>query len=134
MPRGRPRKNPVAVPAAASPPADSGAKEVNKTEAVIRALRTLGPEAKPKEIQEFALDEFGVDMPTSLISNYKSILGKRLAGESRLVRKPKDAAPPAVSKPRAAGGITLADLEAIKALVARVGSDQVAAVAQLLAK
>ena len=51
-------------------------KLMNKSEAIWRALATLGNKAMPAEIQEFIKTDFGIEMTTKVISVYKSKLIK----------------------------------------------------------
>ena len=62
---------------AASPEA-----EISKMEAVRRALAQLGDDAKPQQIHSFLKSNFRIDMEPNLISNYKSTLSRKAAGQS----------------------------------------------------
>lgn len=94
-----------------------------------RALAELGRDAKPRRIQGWVKDTFGIDMGTDHISTAKGQIlkarGKRKAAAKR---------PPAVTQPSAArevrrapaaqgNSISLDDIEAVKGLVRRVGTD-----------
>lgn len=81
---------------------------------VRAALGDKGWEAPPLELQTFIKDRFQVELPTNIISNYKSVIKKEDGAGG---------AKPAAA--RAAGGMKLADLEEVKGLVNRLGADQV---------
>jgi hypothetical protein len=107
----------------------AGEKLTNKTEAVRRALKELGPDAKPLEIQGFVKDRFGVEISTKVVSIYKAKLGKR--GRRRV--KPKGEVAPAAPAPRAGHGeVTLADLRAVRELSDRVGARRLRELLELL--
>src|SRR5262245_1366616 len=57
-------------------------KGITKTEAVRRALVHFGSDAKPAEIRPWLLQQFGIDMSTDQISNYKSDIRKK-AGKAK---------------------------------------------------
>src|SRR5207249_3282094 len=68
---------PVSAAAAPAPPpapavAPAEGPRINKTEAVRRALAELGNEATSLDIQGFARDRFGLDVPPDLAKKYKS--------------------------------------------------------------
>jgi hypothetical protein len=77
----RPRKNETLT---SGPPTDekegaNGASgdvtpALNKKEMVQKALKALGPDAKPAKIHEWVLRKFNVDMNANHISSYKSQL------------------------------------------------------------
>jgi hypothetical protein len=106
---------------------------VNKLQAVKEALTTLGKAAMPMDIEKFVKDKHGIDMLRSLISNYKHHLLGKSGGKKRRGRKPgrKPAAEAAnVSK----GGISIQDIEAVKAVVEKLGADKVRELARVLGK
>src|SRR5213592_2298469 len=119
MPRGI-RKNPAAQKRG------KPAKRLNKTEAVRRALDTLGPNAKPLEIKAYLKDVLDTDMKTTLISSYKTSLARKAAGTSSVVRKPKNelTAAPVTAQTggdkKLAGNIDLDDIQAVKELTERL--------------
>lgn len=87
---------------------------VSQMEMVRQSMEELGADAKPQAIQEMIKSKFNKDLPPTIISNYKSVL-KRKAGapSSGRGRKP------------AGGSIQINDLEAVRALVSRLGGAQV---------
>jgi hypothetical protein len=107
----------------------TSAAETNKMEAVRRALGRLGNEAKPKEIQSFLETNFGIEMETSLISNYKSTLSRKAASQSALIQKP--AAAPQLAGP---GVFSVEEIQAVKDVVEQLGADRVQQLAEILGK
>jgi len=98
---------------------ESGEKKPSQMGMVRAALEELGYEAKPQEMQTHIKTKFGVELPPNIISNYKSQLKRKVgapAGPGR-GRRAATAAPE--------GGLQVADFEAIRMLVNRLGSDQV---------
>jgi hypothetical protein len=111
--------------------ANGRAKErlTNKTEAVRRALKELGPDAKPLEIQGFVKDRYGLDISNKVVSIYKAKLGKR----GRRRGKPKGEVAPAAPAPRAGHGeVAIADLRAMRELSDRVGARRLRELLELL--
>lgn len=128
MPRGK-KAETATKPETPAQPADS--KPTSKMDGVQRALSTLGNDAKPLRIQEWLKETYKIKMPVSTISNYKStILGG--AGKKGRPGKRKGGRPKGSQS--TAGGITVQDIEAVKALVDRMGAEKVRDLAQVLAK
>src|SRR6516164_3071097 len=94
-------------------------ENISKMEGVRRALNELGHDAGNKSIQEYLESQFGIVMPTALISNYKSGL-KAAAARRSATPQP---AQPAVSEP-APGGITLDEIRAVKEVVDKYGAEK----------
>jgi hypothetical protein len=117
-------------------PAPGKPNGLTKMDAVRTALAQLGKSAKPLKIQEFVKAQFGVEMSTEHISNCKGEILRRKSGAKKQARKP---APAAASTKAAAAGkgpraaITMADIQALKGLVGRVGPSQLKALVDLLA-
>lgn len=109
--------------------------DITKAEAVRQTLAELGNDAKPLQIQDHLKTKFGMDMATSVISNYKSVLLKRARGKKARRGSPKAqaeaAAPNHVSPP---DGIRLEDIRAVKQLVDQMGAEKVRQLAEVLAK
>jgi hypothetical protein len=107
--------------------------DITKQEAVSRALAELGRDAKPMRIQGWVRDTFGIDMGTDHISTAKGqILREKKPAASR--QSPAALAPavrPAPASQR--NGISLADIEAVKGLVGRVGTDSLKKLIDVLA-
>jgi hypothetical protein len=98
---------------------------ISKMEAVRRTLNELGNEAKPVEIQRHVKEKFGIKMELNMVSNYKSSL--KTASKSAIIRTPTPAT-------KAAGGITPTDVQAVKELVEKIGTEQVRQLAEVLGK
>jgi hypothetical protein len=114
------------------------AEQISKQEAVRRALAHFGNDAKPAQMQGWIKSEFGIEMGADHISTAKGEI-LRKAGVKRKRGKKKPGRPKA-GKPSAAvtvtsapvaaparakaGGIALDDILSVKALLGRVGPDQ----------
>jgi hypothetical protein len=112
---------------------------ITKQDAVRRALTALGKQAPAKDIQKHVKEAFGIEMTIDHIYNAKSnVLAKRKkaakkhAAPKPAPEKPSVQAAPAVNKKT--GGISIEDVEAAKALVGRVGAEQLHSLIDLLAK
>ena len=96
-------------------------------EGVRRAIAGLGGyDASPKDIQSVLKSQFGINMDTSMISNYKSAL--KGASKSSVIRKP-------VGRPAGSSSgrdITLDDVRAVKDVVDKLGADKVRQLAEVL--
>lgn len=93
---------------------------VSKMSAVRQALEKLGYEAKPTDILEYVKQNFGVEMSSSMVSNYKAILSKKATGNSTAPAAPKGKRgrkPGSVSTK----GISLQDIQMVKELADRIG-------------
>jgi hypothetical protein len=104
---------------------------VNKMELIREALSTLGKGAMPLDIQKSVKDKHGIELSTSLISNYKSYLqskGKKKKGG----RKPGPKPAAAAANGSRGTGISMADIEAVKALVDSMGATKVQQLAKVL--
>jgi hypothetical protein len=109
--------------------ASSAESKISKMEAVRRALAQLGSEAKPQEIQSFLKTNFRIDMGPNLISNYKSTLSRKAAGQSAIIKKPAGVATLASS-----GGFSLEEIESVKEMVEKIGAERVQQLAEVLAR
>lgn len=133
--------------AQATPPQDDAAageakprreKRGYRMTQVKKALRRLGPDAKPLQIQEYLLKR-GLEMDASVISNYKGILLKRQA-ETAGEEGPAAAARPSAAPRSAArstagsGSISVDDLRAVKELADRMGADNLRQIIDLVVK
>lgn len=97
-------------------PKNDGSDKPNQTEMVKTALEELGADAKPLAIQEFVKSKFNKELSTTLISNYKSVMKKK-AGNGTTGKRGRPA--------KGAGAIQIEDLEVVRSLVRRLGSDNV---------
>jgi hypothetical protein len=120
MPRGKPKQQ----------------NGPNKMEAMRQTLAELGNDAKPEEIKGHLKEKFGLDMPNSLISNYKSNLTRKAAGQSALIRKPQQRrmTVPASGNGGRADGINVDDIQTVKALINRIGADNTRALVDVLSQ
>lgn len=90
--------------------------------ALVRmSLEELGPDAKPQAIQDHIKTKFNRDLTKSIISNYKFHLKKK--GKRR--GRPAGSAGPKAATATGGGSVRLDDLEVVRALVNRLGADQV---------
>jgi hypothetical protein len=108
---------------------------LTKQDAVRRALAALGKQASAKDIQKHVKETFGFDMTIDHIYTAKSSV---LAKRKKASRKPAEPEKPAVQLAPVAskmtGGITIEDVEAAKALVGRVGVEQLHQLIDVLGK
>jgi len=107
MPGGRPRN-------------DAG---LSKMEAMRRTLAALGNDAMPKPIHDHLKKEFGIQMSTSMISNYKSSI-KSEGSKSRMIRHP--------AATDIAKGFSLEEIQAVKEVADKIGPDKLRLLAQVL--
>ncbi len=114
---------------------------MTKFDAVKEALADLGPDAKPLAIQDYVKKHFNIDISTVVVSAYKKELkvkgqlpAKKPAPQTQA--KPGTTlakqAPAKAATTTAKNGITLEDLQAIKGLIGRVGSDGLRTLIDLL--
>jgi len=114
MPRGIPNKT-----------AANGAG-ISKFEAVRRALKELGSDAKPLEIKDYIKKQFGIEMDSQNVSNYKSTL----KAKSRRGPKHRAGSTPVTAQ----GGFSLEDIQAVKEVADRIGPDKVRQLAEVLSR
>jgi len=119
MPRGIPNKKKAE---------QANGQGISKLEAIRQALATIGREAMPTQLLEFVKSKFGIDMELEMVSNYKSLLGKKEAEQSRIIRKPKSAGG------TSSGGISLDDIRAVKEVMDRLGAEKVRQLTEVLSK
>jgi len=126
MPRGRPKK----APGAAKGERPNG--PLSKTEAVRQALADLGAGAGRLALRDHVRAKFGIAMTPNHVSHCKSVLLKKAAGGRAAGSKHGGAAAAKVAG--AEGGVSLDDIRAVKALVDRLGADNVRGLAEVLAR
>ncbi len=104
---------------------------ITKMEAVRQALAKLGPDAKPVDILAYIKETYGLEMSIGMAYNYKSSILK--PGRKKRGRKPgpKPAAAANGRKTRSAA-ITVEEIQAVKALVDRLGAEKVRQLAEVL--
>ncbi|HVS39379.1 MAG TPA: hypothetical protein VMS17_27730 [Gemmataceae bacterium] len=127
---------------AAAPQGNSATpgKKMSKMEAVRRALRKLGRDAKPLPLQAHIKKEFGIDMSTDHISTYKGDIARKKAKRFAAKRAAKAAgAAPTMTehaKPAGKGAVSyhLEDVLTAKELLERVGAERLRTLINGLAK
>ena len=95
--------------------AKSGGQGLNKMEMVREAMRELGMDAKPLEIQEQIKKTHDVELSTQIISNYKFHI--RQEGGTKGRKRGRRAA--------SGGELQIEDFAAVRTLVNRLGAEQV---------
>ena len=106
-------------------------RKTSKIAAVRETLSVLGSDAKPLAIQDYLKSKLDIDMTTNMISNYKTAIHKK-AGKRGRPKGKRSAARKAPANHR--GNISLADIQAVKALTDRIGADKVKELAAVLSK
>ena len=91
--------------------AKSATKKITKAFMIRDAQAELGDDAAPLAIQEFIQSKFNKTIPTTTISNYKSVFKKKAGGKS--------------GKKRGGKGLQIDDIETVTGLVRRLGAAQV---------
>ena len=104
--------------------------KITIVEMVKSALAELGPDAKPLAIQDNIKTKYGKELSTTIISNYKSVMKKK-AGGGGTKRKGGPGRPPK-SASAGSGSIAIQDIEAMKALVERMGAASVKALLTIM--
>jgi hypothetical protein len=95
----------------------------SKMSLVRDALAAVGGDAKPRDIQSHIQEQSGVEIPTTVISSYKSvILGKQAGGRS------------ARGGGRAGSGVSIGDIEQVQDLIRRHGAGQLQKLIEALDK
>jgi hypothetical protein len=109
---------------------------ISKMEAVRQAIAKLGKDAGPAEILPFIKENFGVVMSTEMAYNYKSTALKQMGGKKRGRKPGRKPGKKPVAVAAAANGhtesISLADIQAVKALTDRLGAEKVFQLAKVL--
>ena len=90
---------------------EGGEKKPSQMGMVRTALQEMGGDPKPMEMQAHIKSKFGVELPTNIISNYKSQIKRKNGGGG-----------PGRGR---RGGLQVEDFETIRSLVKRLGADQV---------
>src|SRR5262245_59103956 len=108
---------------------------ITKMEAVRRVLAEMGKDAKPAQMQPVIKERFGFDMSTDHIGVYKGTILKnpKKKPSAKPAAAPAPPATPAAPRVDKAGSIDLADIQATKELVDRVGADRLRALIALFA-
>jgi hypothetical protein len=98
---------------------------------IREALGRLGKNAMPLHIQKSVKDKHGVELSTSLISNYKSYL-QSMGKRKKAGRKPGPKSATAAANGTRSTGISMADIQAVKSLVDTMGAAKVQQLAKVL--
>lgn len=111
-------------------PADAG---VNKMQLVRDAMAALGPKCKPLEIQQHVKENGKIDMSTTMISSYKSLIKSAAKKEARKRGRPagKPVAIPATDGNGNDGVVD--DVIAVRSLISRMGAKQLSKLVDALA-
>lgn len=108
---------------------------MSKMDGVRQSLQALGKDAMPVAIQEHLKKTFSIDMTPNTISNYKSLIqnsGKKRGRPKKAATAPSSRQPR--SKPAATNGaISIDDIRTIRELASRIGAQQLAQLAEVLA-
>ncbi len=91
-------------------------KEFSQMEMVRQALDELSFDASPRDLQSHIEGKFGRAIDTTVISNYKSQIKSKAGAKS---------AGPGRPRKTTGSAIPFEDLEAVRALVTKLGPDQV---------
>jgi len=135
-----------------STPAAQGSK-ITKIDAVRRALAELGKDATPTAIQGYLKDRLSIEITRDHASTAKGVVLRQGAKKMKAAKAKPPAAKPAATKakpqppvqltaatasPAKGGsgnaGIQLEDIAATKALLGRVGADELRKLIDLLAE
>lgn len=91
---------------------------VNKMGLVREALQAMGGDPKPKEVQAHIKQSHNLELPTPMISSYKSMI--RGGGSGR--RGGRKA------------GLTVEDIDQVKGMINKFGADQLTKLIEALSK
>jgi len=105
---------------------------VSKLDAMRQAIAKLGKDAPLADLLKTIKQDFGINLDRGLAYNYKSLVSSKPAGGRKPGPKPKAVAAAAATADGAS--ITLADIQAVKALTDRIGAEKVSQLAKVLAK
>jgi len=109
---------------------------ISKLDAMRQAVAKLGKDAPLADLLKTIKQDFGITLDRGLAYNYKSLVSSKPATGKRKGRKPGPK-PKAVATAAATtdgASITLADIQAVKALADRIGAEKVSQLAKVLAR
>jgi hypothetical protein len=110
-----------------------GGVRVNKMDLVRKALKRLGPDAKPKRIQGYLQKRYRVEISADMISNYKGSILKKAAAQSGVTRQPDVVeATPANPERASNGGLSIEEIRAVKELADKLGAGKVRELVEVL--
>jgi hypothetical protein len=107
---------------------------ISKLEAMRQAVGKLGQDAPLVDLLKFIKQTYGITLDRALAYNYKSLASSKPAKAKRRGRKPGSKPAASAATGGKAGGITLADIQEVKALADRLGAEKVSQLAAVLAK
>jgi hypothetical protein len=114
------------------------ANSISKKEAVRLALKALGRDAKPAQLQPYIKSTFGIDMTPGHITTAKGEFlrkgKKKAAPKPQSQPAPQPPAPQTVKPAGSRSGIALEDIQAVKALIGRLGPENLRTLIQLLSR
>jgi hypothetical protein len=97
---------------------DAGGEKKPSMMGMVRdTLQELGGNPSPQEIHDHIKTKYNRDVPTQIISNYKSVLRGKRGGSGNGRRRGRP--------PGSGGGLRVEHFEAIRTLVRQLGADQV---------
>ena len=105
-------------------------KRINKMEAMRQTVAKLGKDASAKAIQKYLKKKFNADMSIDMVYTYKGTAIKQLAAGKKGKRRGRKPGKATAAKP--AGAVSMADIEAVKAVVDRIGGKKVQQLAAVL--
>jgi hypothetical protein len=117
-------------------------KKITQAEAMRQALSTLGMGVKNHELADYAKTKLGIEFDMKYISQLKSAAKTRLGLKGKRGRKKKNlnGAPPAATPPGVSPNLRhnlhdiLTDMETIRGIADRIGSEGVRRILSLLGK
>jgi hypothetical protein len=135
----RPKKTDTATEGAATETAADGSTAKrgkrypkNKTEAVKRAIRRLGPDAMPLDIVDWVWKKYKMEMDKSHVSTVKSTILRRMREEEGVViPSAAEPEPEEVPYPDETANLTFAELCTVREVLSRIGPDRFRALPEL---
>ena len=105
---------------------------MNKRQMVQAAFEAKG-DISPGDLQAYISSTYGKDLPINIISSYKSQIKKKLGLGRKNKKRGRKAGASTSSKATSSVSnmVNLGDLEAVNAMVRRIGADKVIALANL---
>jgi hypothetical protein len=136
----RPKKTDTTTEGTATESAADGSQPVkrgkrypkNKTEAVKRAIRRLGPDAMPLDIVDWVWNKYKMEMDKSHVSTVKSTILKKMREEEGDTTVPT--AEPVQEEeayPDEMASLSFSELQTVKDVLSRIGPDRFRALPEL---
>jgi hypothetical protein len=135
----RPKKTDTATEGAATETAADGSTvkrgkryPKNKTEAVKRAIRRLGPDAMPLDIVDWVWKKYKMEMDKSHVSTVKSTILRRMREEEGVaIPSAAEPEPEEEPYPDETANLTFAELCVVREVLSRIGPDRFRALPEL---